>query len=321
MKKKLLTLLISGALAASAQQKRSVAVEEFDYSAVMTAVQAVFGTQVNIGRGISAMMVKRIAESGKFTVVERMKVDRVLREQDFGASGRVKKGTQARIGQIRGAELALMGDIVVFGRDDRRVGAVAGGAGRGGGAVGGGYKRTDKAVVVLNYRLVDNESSEIVATGEARGESKRSSGGGFLALAGGGFFGGGGFDMSASNFAETIIGEATMDAVNKLVEQLSNQASGVNSQSRDIEISAKVADVNGSTIYITAGSAQGVRVGDRLVVSRITKEIKDPNTGEVLDVAADQLGEVTITQVREKIAIGTFSGSGAPRNGDLVRNK
>jgi curli biogenesis system outer membrane secretion channel CsgG len=34
---------------------------------------------------------------------------------------------------------------------------------------------TNKAVVVLDYRIVDIETSEVIATGEARGESKRSS--------------------------------------------------------------------------------------------------------------------------------------------------
>ena len=42
--------------------KKRVIVDEFDYSAVMTSVQAVFGTQQNIGKGIRAMLVKRIAE-------------------------------------------------------------------------------------------------------------------------------------------------------------------------------------------------------------------------------------------------------------------
>ena len=125
-------LAAAGAAVAAGQTKRSVAVDEFDYSAVMTAAQAIFGTQVNLGAGIRALLVKRIAQDGKFTIVERAKVNTLIKEQDFGASGRVKKGTQARIGQIRGADYTLMGDIVVFGRDDRstRVGGGVGGLGR-----------------------------------------------------------------------------------------------------------------------------------------------------------------------------------------------
>jgi len=124
-----LTLL---SLSLTAQNsKPSIYVEPFDYSTVMTSVQAVFGTNVNIGDGIRAMMVKRMSDGGSFTIVERAKIDNVLKEQDFGASGRVKQGTQAKIGNITGARLAVMGDIVVFGRDDRKVGGNAGGFGGG----------------------------------------------------------------------------------------------------------------------------------------------------------------------------------------------
>ncbi len=41
----------------------------------MTAVQSIFGTQVNIGQGIQAMMTQRITQDGRFTVVERRKVN------------------------------------------------------------------------------------------------------------------------------------------------------------------------------------------------------------------------------------------------------
>lgn len=312
----LMALGAAGSLPLPAQ-KRSVTVEPFDYSTVMTSVQAIFGTHVDIGRGIAAMMVRRVQQDGKFTVVERNKVASVLREQDFGASGRVKRGTQARLGQIRGADLTLMGDIVVFGRDDRRVGAAGGAIVNGTGGAAGGRHQTGKAVVVLNYRLVDNESSEILATGEARGESKRSGGGFGAALLTGGVFAGGVVDMTSSNFAQTIIGEATMAAVDGLAAQLSGQASGV--PARSVEVEAKVADVNGNSVIINAGANSGVQTGDRFQVMRVSKEIKDPATGEVLDVLTEPVGAVTIEQVRDRIAIGTFSGSGAPRVGDTVR--
>src|SRR5579871_1731455 len=158
---KLLTALaVSGAVLAPAQTKKALSIEDFDYSTVMTAVQAIFGTQQNIGQGINAMLTKRIVQDGRFTVVERRKVNNLMKEQDFDASNRVKKGSGARVGQIRGADLTLMGDIVVFGRDDRRVGAGVGAGvfGAGGGAIGGS-KGEFKAVVVLDYRIIDEETS------------------------------------------------------------------------------------------------------------------------------------------------------------------
>ena len=305
---------------APAQTKRSMTVDDFTWATVSTVVQQIFGTNVDIGTGINAMMVKRIAQDGKFTIVERRKVASLLKEQDFGASNRVKKGTGARIGEVRGADFTLMGDIVAFGRDDRRnagaVGAVVGGAG----GVGGLSRTTNKAVVVLAYRLVDNETSEIVAAGEARGESKRTSTGGFAGMFGGGALVAGGFSSAASNFGETIIGEAVMDACDKLAVDVAARAAGAASSAKAGEIEALVADSSGTSMTINAGSAAGVQNGQKLTVYHKGKEIKDPKTGEVLDVDVSPIGTLIITTVRERIATGTYAGSPAV-NGDIVRNQ
>jgi curli biogenesis system outer membrane secretion channel CsgG len=319
--KLLVSLLAASATLASAQTKKALIIEPFDYSTVMTAVQAVFGTQQNIGTGIAAMLTTRVTQDGKFTVVERRKVANLTKEQDFAASNRVKQGTGARVGQIRGADLTLMGDIVVFGRDDRKtsagVGAIVGGAG----GVIGGSKGEAKAVVVIDYRLIDAETSEIVGTGEARGESKRTSKGFGAAMFAGGVLAGGGINMTSSNFAETIIGEATMDAVNKLSQQIAAGPTTGSGGSRENDLDAIVADVDGANLTINAGSAAGLAKGQTFTIYHKGKEIKDPKTGEVLDVQTTPIGTLTINNVRDRISTGTFAASGgtAPVVGDVVR--
>jgi curli biogenesis system outer membrane secretion channel CsgG len=312
-------ILLTLAVCASAQTKRSMSIEPFDFSTVMTATQAIFGTQVDVGQGISALLTSKVSQDGKFTVVERRKVANIMKEQDFGASNRVKKGTGARIGQIRGADFTLMGDIVVFGRDDRNVGGSAGVGVNGVGGSLGLSKGTGKAVVVLSYRLVDTESSEVVASGEARGESKRTSKGGMAGFFAGGVLVGGGFGSNASNFGETIIGEAVMDAVAKLSADLSNRGASAAGSAKEVEVEASVADISGGSITINAGSGAGIVNGMKLTVFRKGKEIKDPTTGEVLDVQTDRIGDLVITSVRERIATGTYTGAPA-KIGDVVRN-
>jgi curli biogenesis system outer membrane secretion channel CsgG len=304
---------------APAQTKKALSIENFDYSTVMTSVQAIFGTQQNIGQGINAMLTKRIVQDGKFTVVERRKVNDVIKEQDFSASNRVKQGTGARVGQIRGANLTLMGDIVVFGRDDRKVSGAAGAIVPGAGGVAGGYKSDSKAVVVLAYRMVDTETSEVVASGEARGESKRTSKGFGAAMFAGGVLGGGGINMASSNFGETIIGEATMAAVDKLAIDINKATLQGGAAGREVDLDARVADVNGNSITINAGAAAGLAVGQTFTVYHKGKEIKDPTTGEVLDVQTTPVGQLSITVVRDRIAIGNYTGSTAPVVGDVVR--
>jgi curli biogenesis system outer membrane secretion channel CsgG len=313
------TLLAASAALSFGQAKKTMSIDNFDYSTVMTAVQSIFGTQQNIGQGIQAMMTKRIAEDGRFTIVERRKANELLKEQDFAASNRVKQGNGARTGQIKGADLTLMGDIVVFGRDDRKVGGAVGAIVPGGGGIVGGSKSDYKAVVVLDYRIVDVETSEVVATGEARGESKRTSKGFGAALLAGGVFAGGAVNMTSSNFGETIIGEATMDAVNKLAEQVKTGAVTGGASDRTDDLDARVADVSGNSITINAGAAAGLKVGQTFTIYHKGKEIKDPSTGEVLDVQTTPIGQLTITTVRDRIAIGNYNGSTPPVNGDVVR--
>lgn len=313
------SLIFLSAIPAFGQAKKTMAIDPFDYSAVMTAVQSIFGTQMDIGQGISAMMTKRVAQAGRFRVVERRKIEALTHEQDFDASNRVKQGTGARIGQIKGAQLELAGDIVVFGRDDRRVGGAVGGGTWGAAAGVGGHKTTDKAVVVLNFRLIDVETTEIVASGEARGESKRASKGFGAALWAGGVLAGGGFDMNSSNFGQTIIGEATMDACDKLAEQLNAANLEGGADARENDLDARVADVTGSTMTINAGTAAGLQPGQTFTVYHKGKEIKDPSTGEVLDVQTTPIGQFTVTVVRDRITVGNFSGQGQPAVGDVVR--
>jgi curli biogenesis system outer membrane secretion channel CsgG len=307
----------SGAI--SQAEKKRVIVDEFDFSAVKTQVQAVFNTQQDIGKGIRAMLVTRLAQANKVVIVERAKMATLTKEQDFNASNRVKQGTGARVGQISGADAMLSGDIVVFGRDDKKKSVKGGGLI--GGVIGGiaSSKNEDKAVVTIDYRLIDAETSEIIATGEAKGESVRK---GNALGAIGGVLGKGvagvQVDMTSSNFAETIIGEATQDCVNKLAEILLGQTANMKKAVREVE--GRVADVSGKTLVLNVGSTDGVNVGEVFEVLRIVREVKDPVTKETLDVVTEKTGEMTITSVRDKVATGTYTGSAA-QVGFMARKK
>jgi curli biogenesis system outer membrane secretion channel CsgG len=300
-------------------QKKRVIVDEFDYSTVKTQVQAVFNTQQDIGKGIRAMLIKRIADANNLVVVERAKIQNIMKEQDFNASNRVKQGSGARVGNISGADAMLSGDIVVFGRDDKKRSVKGGGLF--GSVIGGiaASKNEDKAVVVIDYRLIDAETSEVIATGEAKGESVRK--GNALGAIGGALgkgIAGVQVDMTSSNFAETIIGEATQDCVNKLADILKEQSTNMKKTVRAVETT--VADVSGNTLVIAAGGNDGVNVGEIFEVLQIVREVKDPTTKEVLDRITNKVGEMTITSVRDKIATGTYSGAPA-KIGYLARKK
>ena len=123
--------------------------------------------------------------------------------------------------------------------------------------------------------------------------------------------------MQSSNFDETIIGEAVLDCVNKLADIIIQKLEKL--PPKKIEIEGRVADVSGSTLVITAGSNEGVQVGDRFSVERIVREVRDPATKELLDVVTQKIGELTVQEVRTKVSIGSFTGASPPKVNDLVR--
>jgi curli biogenesis system outer membrane secretion channel CsgG len=301
-----------------AQKKRAI-IDEFDYSTVTTSVQAIFGTNQNIGKGIRAMLTKRLAEQGKLVIVERAKLKEITAEQDLNVGNRAKQGSGARVGRISGADAILAGDIVIFGRDDRKKTVKGGGIIGGVGGAIANVGKEDKAVVAIDYRLIDAETSEIIATGEARGESVRKSKGlGGIAGALGKGVAGVEVDMTSSNFAETIIGEATMDCVNKLADIMNQQATTMKKTVREMDTT--VADISGNTFTISAGSTDGVNTGEVFEILRVDREVKDPVTKEVLDRITTKVGEMTVTSVRDRIATGSYVGSAA-QVGFIARKK
>jgi len=304
--------------AAQNQAKKRVAVLDFDYSTVHGYISAIFGTDYDVGRGVADMLVDRLVKSGRYSVIERKALDKVLAEQNFSNSDRADSTTAAKIGRILGVDAIILGSITQFGRDDqvKSFGGLGAVTGRWG--LGGFGKRKAKAVVQLSARVIDTTTAEILAVASGKGESKRS-GTTLLGSGGGsGGYGSGNVDMSSTNFAATLIGEAVNKAVDEIAAQLDAQADKL--PTRKVKIEGLVADVSGNTLILNVGTRAGVKVGDTLEIRRLAREVKDPATGRVIRRITQKVGEVTITEADEISSVGTFSGAATPKVGDMVRN-
>ncbi len=318
-----LTLLAASSTPASASPaKRRIAVLDFDYATVTGEVQSYFGSNQDLGKGMADLLVTKLVQSEVYSVVERSQIQKILAEQNFGATDRVDAATGAKIGAILGVDALIMGSINTFGRDDSsKQNGGAGGLRLPGNIPGFAgvtiNRKKSKAVVGLNFRMVNTATAEIFYAGDARGESKRES----TSVSGAGVIGdavgAGGQDMSSSNFAATIIGEAVYDAVGKLAAQLESKAGSL--PVVELKVEGTIADVTGSVVILNVGKNAGLKVGDTLAVERPTKEVKDPDTGKVLRVLADKIGEVVVTEVDDLSAVGSFTGSQPPKVKDKVR--
>ena len=311
--------------AASAQQRKRVAVMNFDYATVQSNVAALFGSNQDIGKGIADILVDKLVNDGVYSVIERKQLDKILAEQNFSNSDRADPASAAKIARILGVDAIIVGSITQFGRDDKSTavggGAASGALGRFG--IGGVKSSKSTAVCTITARMIDTSTAEILASVQGHGEESRSGTG---ILGSGGSWsgaGGGGLDMRSSNFGNTILGMAVTKATSDVAHGLDQRAASLpTAPVQVVKIDGLVADVSpDGTVIINVGSKDGVNVGDTLTINRKIRDVKDPSSGRVIRSVVDAVGAITITEVAAASAVGKFSGAGAAKVGDKVSNK
>jgi len=299
------------------KRRARIAVLDFDYATVQTWSSALFGTNVDIGKGIVDMLVTDLVKDGTYSIIERKALDKIMAEQNFSNSDRADPSSAAKIGKLLGVDAIIEGSITEFGNETKKTGLGGMGGNWHGVGLGGIGHSNSKANVAITARIINIDTAEILGVADGKGQSSRSStnllGGG----AGGGGFGGGAADFGTSNFQSTIIGEATKNAVDQLSANLVAEAPKVGV--RTIVVEGLVAAVDGGQVILNVGGNAGVKVGDTLEVVRVTREIKDPATGNVLRRLTTTIGTVRATDVDPVSAICTPVSGTDFKAGDRVK--
>jgi curli biogenesis system outer membrane secretion channel CsgG len=314
----ILVLALTATLAAqSAPRKARIAVMDFDYATVQSASSAMFGSNIDVGKGITNLLITNLVKNGTYSIIERAALDKIMAEQNFSTSQRADPNSAAKLGKLLGVDAIIVGSITQFGNETKKTNIGGAGGNWGGFGVGGIGHSKSNANVGVTARIVNVDTGEILAIAEGAGTSSRSS----TSLLGGGGnwggFGGGNVDFGSSNFQETIIGEATKKAVDQLTADVIADSPKV--AVRAVTVDGLVAAVDGGQIVLNVGKRAGVNVGDTLEVVRVTKEIKDPSTGEVIRRLTSTIGIIKATDVDDASAVCTaVSGSGF-QTGDRVR--
>ena len=314
-----LTLTAALAIQVSAQGRRPrVAVMDFDYATVQSYSSAMFGSNVDVGKGITDLLIADLVKNGTYSVIERQALDKLMSEQNFSNSQRADSTSAAKLGKLLGVDAIIVGSVTQFGNETKNQNIGGSGGGWHGYGVGGFGHSKSNANVGLTARIVNVDTGEILAIAEGAGTSSRSS----TSLLGGGGnwggFGNGNVDFGSSNFQETIIGEATKIAVDKLVTDVVSNAGKVTV--RTIQIDGLVAAVDGGQIVLNVGAKAGVKVGDQLEVVRVTKEIKDPSTGAVIRRLTSSIGIIKATDVDDASAVCVPVSGSDFQTGDHVKS-
>jgi curli biogenesis system outer membrane secretion channel CsgG len=199
-----IAMALSGVLAAGAAQaagnRPSVGVAEF------TNQSGAAWWNGGVGWELSDMLSNELSSSGDFRVVERKKIQNVLEEQNFAASGRVAPGTGAKIGKVTGAQYLVTGSISAYSENTSSTG---GGFSFKGIGLGG---KSTEAYLAVDIRVINTTTSDVEFSRTVEG---RSSGGGVnIGLYRGGFGG------ALSHEENTPAGKAIRAALVEITDYL-----------------------------------------------------------------------------------------------------
>src|SRR3981189_1083836 len=177
MKKALFAIAVLGLLAttwvtaamgqaAPTPRKRRVAIMDFDYATVHGGVSAIFGQDVDVGKGISDLLVTYLVKDGSYSVIERKAMAKIMTEQNFSNSDRANPTSAAKIGKLLGVDAIVVGSITQFGNETKNLNLGGAGGGLIGYGLGGFGHKKSKAIVALTTRIVDIDTGEILAVAE-----------------------------------------------------------------------------------------------------------------------------------------------------------
>jgi len=237
--------------------------------------------------------------SAKFSVVERDKLNLVLKEQGLATAGAVDPATAAKVGKLLGVQYVVMGGIDKFNIDVTK-------AAVGPFSVGG---HIVQSFATISLRFVDTTTAERVLAVSADGDVK--SGGGFLK----------GSSLSRDTewgIASETIQKAAKAVVEKLgsggyVARISSAATPAGG------LQGKIIKVAGTKAWINLGALSGIKLGDRFNVFSVGEPLIDPDTGAKLGADEKQTGDGAVVEIQTKFAVINFTGAAKAK--DTIRKQ
>ena len=300
--KKLAMVLIAAALLASpmfAGNKKRIAVMDFEDKA-----QGQHAGWRNPGKGMTDMQVTALAKSGKYTVIEREALEKVMKEQRLGATGIVTAQTAAKMGQLLGIQYIVTGSITEFGVKESKLGV--GNLGGLFGVRGGVDTKTNTAKVACDIRMIDTSTGEIVKSEKGEGEESSTGVSVDLSVAPSVDFGKDGFD-------ETVIGKAVRKTIESVSRPLIEMA-------EKFAWSARIMRVDGNKLWLNSGKVDEEREGRTFGIFRKGEDLVDPETGISLGSSDSKVGTGRITKVEEKYSIAETDAKGVTKD-DYVKEE
>ena len=241
------------------------------------------------GTGLTEMLVTALVKTERFLVLERKDLQAMRSEQALGADSIASANFAAKAGKLLGAQALVRAVVTEYGTRASASG------------VNSSYLRgvdlkqtSNTARVVIDIRLFDAETGQILAADRAEGSSS-SSGVGLEVVRKEG-------NLGHSWLGETPLGRAARDAIDKSVQFVVARLDAVPWRGRVADVDAGP-DGNVSALYVNAGSRIGLRTGDVLEIYELGRTVVDPDTGAVIGQTGGITGRCRLKDVNPDMSV------------------
>ncbi len=255
---------------------------------------------VEFRQAIYEKLLQKLQATGRFVVLEREALEALMQEKAI----KEENTGQDQKGKIVPAQFLVKGQLTDFELNSKGGGGgVSIGGSIGGVRLGG---KVSEAKVGMNVRMFDVDTSELLAS-ESASKSVQSRG-----FDVGGWVNSVGADFGA--YEKSPLGEATTKALDEAVEKILKTLGKQPWQCMVADYDDKDKEVT-----LNAGLDLGVQEGDIFDVYKVTKVIKDPETGAILGKKTAKIGSIKVTSSEKKFSLASVLDGDGFEPGAIVR--
>jgi curli biogenesis system outer membrane secretion channel CsgG len=260
-------------------------------------------SQINIQNGrnrlkeielpvLTDVFIRHLAGSGKFTVLERAKVDKVLGEINMSEAGLIDPASAIKKGKMLGAEYLVVGTLFQanLGFDIREIPYTE------------QQQLRDKGVIRVELRIIETATGKIISS--VVGE---------------------GLAVKTKSLEKKVYGarlekyDPFFDApfMHDLYDALAND---LTTKTVNAFFPFRIIIVKDDVLTANRGSNFGIKAGDVYNVIRTRKAILDPDTGKTIGKQETLLGKATVVTVQQELCtLSLTSVTGDVRKGDILK--
>lgn len=254
-----------------------------------------------IENAVTEMLITELAKNKNFRIVERQRMEDILKESKFQMSGLSDSNNAIKFGKLTGAKYLIAGNITLCASEESQSSFI----------VDFGKK---KASVELVIRIIDLETGIATGGADGKGESDRSSTSFIPSSVGLPNI----FDSSKSVGTSTTKaekGDLLIEAASKAVIDLGEKVKTV------FPLEGYIIKKDGEKVIIDIGKNM-VAEGSRFEVYQMGEELIHPVTKKKIGQEKIKTGEVVIEKIQEDFSYGKItSGTSEIKVGNIVTLK